>query len=313
MILTVTPNPCVDKTLFTGPVQLGAKIRAPRWTCIAGGKGCNVSRAVKVMGGSTSAMVLTGGPTGQHVVDMLEEADGIPVIPVPVEGLTRTITTVLEESLHRQTAFFEPGPQVSEKEHQRFIDLFRDAVLEASLVTLNGSAPDPGLDVLYRELLEIAAAAGVRVILDAYGPIFAAALEARPYMVKPNVEELEQLVGRSIHSREEQWQTMAWLHDQGIELVVLSLGAEGALVLSGKEQFHVQPPEITEINPVGSGDSLVAGFALGLTTGMDLETTAILGVAMGTANAMSWDIASFTREEVVSLLPRVTVTRRRND
>ena len=80
MILTVTPNPCVDKTLFTGPVQLGAKIRAPRWTCIAGGKGCNVSRAVKVMGGSTSAMVLTGGPTGQHVVDMLEEADGIPVI-----------------------------------------------------------------------------------------------------------------------------------------------------------------------------------------------------------------------------------------
>ena len=220
---------------------------------------------------------------------------------------------MLEESLHRQTAFFEPGPQVSEKEHQRFIDLFRDAVSEASLVTLNGSAPDPGLDGLYRELLGIAAAAGVRIILDAYGPIFAAALEARPYMVKPNVEELEQLVGRSIHTREEQWQTMAWLHDQGIELVVLSLGAEGALVLSGREQFHVQPPEIKEINPVGSGDSLVAGFALGLTTGMDLETTATLGVAMGTANAMSWDIASFTREEVVSLLPRVTVTRRGDD
>ena len=313
MILTVTPNPCVDKTLFTGPVQLGAKIRAPRWTCIAGGKGCNVSRAVKVMGGDTAAMVLAGGPTGRHVVDMLEEVDGIPVIPVPVDGLTRTITTVLEEPLHRQTAFFEPGPQVNETEYQRFIDLFRNAVSEATLVTLNGSAPDPDLDGLYRELIEIATAAGVRVILDAYGPIFAAALEARPYMVKPNVEELEQLVGRSIHSREEQWQTMAWLHDQGIELVVLSLGAEGALVLSDREQFHVRPPEITEINPVGSGDSLVAGFALGLTTDMDLETMAILGVAMGTANALSWDIASFTREEVVSLLPHINVVRRNDD
>lgn len=310
MILTVTPNPCVDKTLFTGPIQLGGKIRAPRSSCIAGGKGCNVSRAIRAMDGDTSAMVLVGGATGQHVVDMLEQDDDIPVIPVPVGGLTRTITTVLEEPPHRQTAFFEPGPMVTEAERIRFLNLFRETVPRASMVTLNGSAPDPSLDLLYHDFLEIARGAGVPVIVDAYGPIFAAALEARPWMVKPNVEELEALVGLPIDSREKQWQTMDWLHDKGVELVVLSLGAEGALVVSGQACFHVVPPVIQEVNPVGSGDALVAGFALGLTEGMPLDAAARLGVAMGTANAMSWDIGTFTREEVKVLLPQVQIVPR---
>ncbi len=308
MILTVTPNPCVDKTLFTGPIELGAKIRAQRCTCIAGGKGCNVSRAIKAMGGVTAAMVMVGGPTGRHVVDMLENQDGVPTVPVRVDGLTRTITTVLEEPLHRQTAFFEPGPLTTEVERRRFTDLFRDTVTRATLVTLNGSAPDPALDSLYHDLLGIARDCGVPVILDAYGAIFNQALDSRPFMVKPNVEELEQCLGVSLDTRKQQWDAVEALRGQGVELVVLSLGAEGALVASKEGCFHARPPRIEEVNPVGSGDALVAGFALGLTQGIGLMATIRLGIAMGTANAMSWDIGSFTREQVEALVPAVQLT-----
>lgn len=310
MILTVTPNPCVDKTLFTGPIQLGAKIRAPRCTCIAGGKGCNVSRAVKAMGGDTAAMVMVGGPTGRHVVDMLEKQDGVPTVPVWVDGLTRTITTVLEEPLHRQTAFFEPGPRTTEAERTRFSELFREAVKQAKLVTLNGSAPDPALDTLYRDLLDIAHACKVPVILDAYGPIFAKALEGKPFMVKPNVEELEILFASRLDAREKQWQAVDRLREGGIDLVVLSLGEEGALVASKEGCFHAVPPEIEEVNPVGSGDALVAGFALGLTQGKELLETIRLGIAMGTANAMTWDIGSFTRAQVEALKPAIQMVPR---
>lgn len=312
MILTVTPNPCVDKTLFTGPIQLGSKIRAPRWTCIAGGKGCNVSRAVKAMGGETAAMILAGGPTGRHVTDMLEQQDGVTVIPVRVAGLTRTITTVLEEEVHRQTAFFEPGPLTTEAERTGFLDLFREHVAGASLATFNGSAPDPALNMLYRDLLDIARAAGVPVILDAYGPIFANALDGQPHMIKPNVEELEQLFGHTLDTRGKQWQAVDELRGRGIPLVVLSLGAEGALIAAEQKCFHALPPVIKEVNPVGSGDALVAGFALGLTRGMNLEETARLGIAMGTANAMSWDIGSFSRDQVEALLPQVRILPRTN-
>ncbi|HOC68999.1 MAG: Tagatose-6-phosphate kinase [Candidatus Hydrogenedentes bacterium ADurb.Bin101] len=310
MILTVTPNPCVDKTLFTGPIELGAKIRAQRCACIAGGKGCNVSRAVKAMGGDTVAMVMVAGPTGRHVVDMLEKRDGVPTVPVWVDGLTRTITTVLEEPPHRQTAFFEPGPLTTGAERRRFTDLFREAITQAELVTLNGSAPDPALDTLYRDLLDIAHAGKVPVILDAYGMIFANALQSRPFMVKPNVEELELLFASRLDTREKQWQAVDRLREGGVERVVLSLGEEGALVASKEGCFHVVPPKIDEVNPVGSGDALVAGFALGLTRGKDLVETARMGIAMGTANAMTWDIGSFTRAQVEALKPAVRLVPR---
>lgn len=312
MILTVTPNPCVDKTLFIDALRPGEKIRAPRCTSIAGGKGCNVSRAVKAMGRDTIAMPMVGGATGAHVVELLEQQDGIRCAPVWVGAMTRTITTVLEEPIHRQTALFEPGPQVTEAECAAFMERFEAVAPTASLVTFNGSAPDPKLDSLYRDLVACAQKHGVRSIVDAYGTIFARALEARPYMVKPNIEEAEQWLGRPLRDREAQWTAVDALLEQGVALVVLSLGAEGALVADGRQRFHMRPPAIEEVNPVGSGDALVAGFAIGLVEGMELMETARLGVAMGAANALSWDIGRFTAEQVHDLMPKCSGDRMPN-
>ena len=310
VIVTITPNPCVDKTVFIDRLHVGEKNRAPRYTCIAGGKGCNVSRAVNAMGGSTLAMPFVGGHTGRHVVEMLTEEDGVRCAPIWVSAMTRTITTILEEPVHRQTAVFEPGPAVTKPEGAAALEQVAAVLSKATVITMNGSAPDRTLDHFYHDVTRMANEAGVKTILDAYGPICEQGLTANPYMVKPNVEEAEQLLGCSINTRADQWAAVDSLRVKGVSLVVLSLGAAGALVACKAGCFHVMPPAIDEVNPVGSGDALVAGFALGLAGDKPIEDTARLGVAMGTANAMSWDIGAFTSEQVNALLPDITITPR---
>jgi tagatose 6-phosphate kinase len=309
MILTVTTNPCVDKTVFIDALEPGAKIRSRKCTCIPGGKGNNVSRAVKALGGESAALNLLAGPPGTHVLEMLEAQDGIPCIPVWVQGLTRTITTVLEEPIHRQTAIFEPGPKVTPEDIDRIHQVFAEALKKARVVTFNGAVPDPALHPLYRDLIQIARQAGVFTILDSYGAEFALGLDAAPDMVKPNTVEAEGLLGFPLDNRAAQWQAVDAFHARGVDLVVLSLGAEGALVSRAGERLEVTPPSIHEVNPVGSGDALVAAFALGLEEEWPLEEMARLGVAAGTANAMSWDIGHFTRAQVDTVAAQVRLNR----
>jgi len=307
MILTVTPNPCVDKTIFVDTIELGGKHRAPKYACIPGGKGNNVSRAVKALGYETAVLTIVGGRTGQHVVDMIEQQDGVRCIPVWVAGMTRTITTILEESPRRQTAFFEPGSPVTATEMDLIIEVFRSAVREARVVAFSGTVPDPLLHPLYRKLIGIAKDAGVCTILDSYGEEFRQGLEAVPYMVKPNLVELRQWAKDPVDTETAKWRAIDALHAAGVTLVVLSLGKDGALVSRAGERLRVIPPAIEEVNPVGSGDTLVAGFAIGLHEGWPLDQTARLAVAAGTANAMSWDIGHFTREEVEAVAAKVRI------
>jgi tagatose 6-phosphate kinase len=308
MILTVTPNPCVDKTVFIGELKVGTFMRSGKCTCIPGGKGTNVSRAVNALGRATKAMVIVGGHPGAHVVDMIREQDGVEPVPVWVASQTRTITTVLEEPIHRQTAFFEPGSRVTDAEADRLVEIFAEAVRDARVVTFNGTVPDPNIRNLYSRLIPLAKEAGAITILDSHGPEFGLGLDALPYMVKPNVAETEELVGFALDSDAAQWKAIDALHARGVEMVVLSLGKDGALVSRGGERLRVVPPVIQEINPVGSGDALVAGFAIGLMEGMPLREMARLGVAAGTANAMNWDIGHFKAEEVEAVAARVTIT-----
>jgi 1-phosphofructokinase family hexose kinase len=307
MIFTVTPNPCVDKTVFIDTLKVGTFMRSQRCTCIPGGKGTNVSRAVKALGRKTRAMVVVGGHPGAHVVEMIEHQDGVECAPAWVESQTRTITTVLEEPIHRQTAFFEPGSRVTEAEYQGIIETFRTAVDGANVVTFNGTVSDSAIKTLYHDLIPIAKGRGALTILDSHGPEFALGRESVPYMVKPNIAETEELVGYILDTAEARWRAIDFFHDKGVTLVVLSLGKDGALVSREGERFQVVPPTIQEINPVGSGDALVSGFAIGLLEGMPLRDMAVLGSAAGAANAMSWDIGHFTKAEVEALIGRVEI------
>jgi tagatose 6-phosphate kinase len=254
-------------------------------------------------------MVIVGGHPGAHVVEMIEQQDGVACAPVWVQSQTRTITTVLEEPIHRQTAFFEPGSCVTASESDAIVETFRGVISEARVVTFNGTVCDRSIEGLYGTLIPIAKERGVLTILDSHGPEFARGLDAVPYMVKPNVAETEELVGYALDTDDAKARAIRFFHEKGVELVVLSLGKDGALVSRGGERFHVVPPAIQEVNPVGSGDALMAGFASGLLEDMPPETMARLAVAAGAANAQSWDIGHFTKEEVEDIEQNVTVRR----
>lgn len=307
MILTVTPNPCVDKTVFIDRLEPGAFMRSQRCTCIPGGKGNNVARAVKAMGRKAIALTVVGGHPGAHVVEMIEQQDGVPCVPVWVASQTRTITTVLEESIHRQTAFFEPGSKVTPGEYEDLCRIFSSSLDGVDVVSFSGTVSDTSIARLYADLIPLAKERGILTILDTHGPELAQGLEAVPTMVKPNVAELTQFAGFALETLESRLRAIGGLHEIGIDLVVLSLGAEGALVSRGGVRLRAIPPTIDEINPVGSGDSLVAGFAIGLSEGQPLDAMARTACAMGTANAMNWDIGHFTRQQVVALEARVRI------
>lgn len=314
MILTVTPNPCVDKTVYVDTLRLGTFIRAPKYTCIPGGKGTNVSRAVKQLGGETAAFVVVGGHTGRHVVEMIENQDGVECIPAWVRDATRTITTVLETSNHRQTALFEPGPRLTPEEVRSILNQFEQVLPRATLVTFNGTVSDPIAKHLYQEMIALAKAQGILTLLDSHGEEMALGIEAVPHMVKPNIAELEELWGEPLPSIKEIGKAAEALHQKGIELVVVSRGKEPLLISSiTGERLIAYPPEIKEVNPVGSGDALVAAFAMGLAEGKTLEQMAKLGCAAGAANAMSWDIGHFSIEEIDQLLPLVRVEYQKSD
>ncbi len=307
VILAVTPNPCVDKTVFIDTIEVGTFMRASRFSCVPGGKGNNVARAVHTMGRAAKAFMVVGGHTGAHVVDMIQHDDGVEAVPVWVQSPTRTITTVLEESVHRQTAFFEPGSRITPEEEQAIRTVFANAVQGTTVVTFNGTVSDKSIQTLYRDLVPIAKAAGALTILDTHGPELAHGIDAAPYMVKPNVAEAAELVGYPLDTLEAKHDALAFFHQRGVSLVVLSMGKEGFLVSDGAKRYHVLPPAIEEINPVGSGDCLVAGFAIGLMEGLSLEETATLGCAMGTANAMTWNIGHFDLQQLPFLRDRVVL------
>jgi len=308
VILTLTPNPCVDKTLFIPSVELGSKHVAEKYGCVPGGKGSNVSRAVKSLGFDTAAMVVVGGAPGKHVVQMIEEDDGVICHPVWVAGMTRTITTILETAIHRQTPLFEPGPSVTESEKQLLIAQFQDHVSHASVVTFNGTVPDSSLGDLYAVLIPIAKECGAVTILDSHGTEFALGINAKPYMVKPNKHEAGEWAGFELTTVKDCLNAIDRYHNFGIPLVVMSLGPEGALVSQNGVCLQACPPKIKEINAVGSGDALVAGFAIGLHLGDDIETMTRRGIAAGTANAMCWDIGHFAPDEVEKIASQVKIT-----
>lgn len=309
MLLTLTPNPCVDKTLFIDSYAPGMRLRSERCTYVAGGKGNNVSRVAQMLGHATRAINVVGGPVGDHVLQMLEQDDGIDCVPCRVEGMTRTITTVLEEASGRQTAFFDPGPEVRAGEVDVILRTFQEHLGDATLVTLNGTVPDPSMASLYRECIALARAAKIPVIMDAHGVAFAEGLKAAPDAIKPNLEEAAEAVGFALDDEASQWRAVDWFHAQGVALVVLSRGAEGLLISRGEERLRVIPAPIQEVNPVGSGDSLVAGLAIGMVAGWPLERIARYGAALGTANAARWEICVFDESEVEPYMDACIVTR----
>lgn len=294
MILTLTVNPAIDCTYTTDRISYEDRVYVRTSFEQAGGKGINAAHVIHALGGKVLALATAGGVTGKRLTALLEESH-LPVSLIPIRHpIRRNITISDQQGL--TIKLDEAGPQISAGEEKRIEAATRDKLEGVSWLMLCGSLP-PGISVdFYARLIEIAREKGVRTLLDAGGEALRVGIQARPTMVKPNRQEAERLLNRSLMTRHQAVEAVGEIAALGVDTVVLSLGSDGALGVSGDSRYHVLAPEIRQACPIGAGDALAATTVWALSRDEPFVEALRWGVAAGTAAAATpgTSFASFT-------------------
>jgi 1-phosphofructokinase len=261
MIVTLTPNPSVDRTIEVDALHRGAVLRARASRVDPGGKGVNVSRALAANGRKTRAVLPAGGWEGEQLAALLAPAD-VPVVVVAVTGSVRANVSVVEPD-GTVTKLNEPGPRLSAAEIEAVTNAAVAAAADAEWLAVSGSLP-PGAPVdFYAPLVERLRAAGTRVAVDSSGAPLLAALPARPDLVKPNREELAEATGRPVATLGDVVAAAEQLRAQGATAVLASLGADGAVLVEAAGATWGHAPVERPRSAVGAGDAMLAGFLAG--------------------------------------------------
>lgn len=311
LIVTVTLNAAWDRTYFVDGFAAGRAHRVALVKGCAGGKGINVARTIRALGGCAVATGLVGGTTGRAILGGLA-AEGIDHEFASVAAESRNTVTIVDRVSGLVTELREPGDLVSSQEAEAFLSILRRLLWRARMVVLSGSLP-PGLpSAYYASLVALAKEFGVKTALDTSGPPLREGLAAAPYLAKPNLEEALEICGCGPGSVVGDKVTVAAgaavrLAACGTEVVVISLGEHGAVMYWGKRLWHASVSLERVVNAVGSGDALVGGVALALTRGEDPVDALRLGVAAGAANALTETAGMCRREDVSALLGRVEI------
>lgn len=299
MIKTVTLNPAVDKTVEINDFKVGEVNRISSIRLDAGGKGINVSKTIKALDGSSIATGFLAGRNGDYIKDCLNQMEVFNDF-LFVKGETRTNLKVVDRRSQTNTDINEPGLiEVTEEdlrglEHRIFSDMSKDDIL-----ILSGSVPSNTPVGIYREWTERANKSGIRVLLDAERELLREGIKARPYLVKPNIEELESLLSRKLNDMDEIVSAGRSLLDMGIEMVVISLGADGAVFFHGEHPIYSEGLKVDVKSTVGAGDAMVAAFAFAISRDYPFEKAAALSVAAGTANVASEGTQPPDRKDVL--------------
>lgn len=304
-IVTVTLNPAVDKTIHLPRLCPGALNRVGRVRRDPGGKGINVARALKLWGENPLAIGWVGGYQGRWILERLEEW-GIEHEFVETEGAeTRTNLKVVEEAVDRVTDINEPGSPIDEEAIRRFLDVYDGAIRQAEIAVLSGSLPPGAPPDFYGTLIERAKRFGVKVYLDADGPALQEGIRHSPYAVKPNLTELEGLVGHALEDEDERWSAARSLLEQGIHLVALSMGAEGAWFFTEGKAIRAWAPRVSVSSTVGAGDTMVAALTMGELKRWPLDEVIRFVVAAASATASKEGTQFAALEESKSLMDQV--------
>lgn len=305
LIATVTMNPSIDQHILIDRLVKDDAIRAREIRRDPGGKGLNVSRVLSELGAPTIAFGVTGGGAGYIVKRLLHERE-IPFHAVEVAEETRINFIVTDRSDRTQTRISSPGPWVPLEVGDHVVDLVLGLRPAPRWWVLGGSLP-PGIPAdFYARLIERLQASGARCVLDADDQALRIGLEARPFAIKPNESELERLVGRSLRGESEILGAAREILRQGVELVAVSLGGEGALVVTARTAVHTDAPAVEVRSKVGAGDSFLAALVIGLARGDSLEAATCFATAAGTAAVVHEGTQLCRREDVEALLPRVS-------
>lgn len=299
-ITTVTINPSLDKsTKFTGLVA-EQKIRCgvPRYD--AGGGGINVSKAIAKLGGSSTCVFTSGGSTGEMLEQLLKEQK-MESIVIKTKNWTRENFIAFENISKSQYRFGFPGNEFSTSEKQQILQSIESD--KSAYLVLSGSLNE-GLETdFYQKIAAIANQSNTKVIVDTSGEALRKVLETGVYMIKPNIGELAKLIGADHLNIEGVEKGAKKLIEKGsAEIVVVSLGADGAILISKEETHLVKAPKVEKKSTVGAGDSMVGGMVWALTQNKTLKEVIQIGVCCGTAATMNDGTQLFKKEDVMRLL-----------
>ncbi|HSP80574.1 MAG TPA: 1-phosphofructokinase family hexose kinase [Myxococcaceae bacterium] len=299
-IATLTLNPTIDESTTVDHVVPEHKLRCAQPTYEPGGGGLNVSRAIRNLGGESVVLWTRGGPAGQLLSELLEK-EGLRNESIPISGFTRTNFIVLEMATTLQYRFGMPGPELTEEEAERCLEAVRRLRPVPDYLVVSGSLP-PGLGDDFCARVAKAVPASTRVVVDTSGEPLRRALEAGVYLVKPNLRELGQSVGRELRDDpaiEEAAREL--VRDGRAQVVVVSVGAGGALVVSAEGLERVRSPTVPIKSKVGAGDSMVGGMVLALSRGLPLREVVRYGVSAGAGAVMTAGTELCRREDVERL------------
>jgi len=307
-IATITLNPSLDRTITVPGLKVN---ESNRWTSVhyyAGGKGIDVSRAIHEMGGQTTAYGFIGGHEGRSLEILLDE-EGVLFSFTPIRQETRVNFVISDTKASQQTIINAPGPRISKRELERFLNKLRGIYPSLKLMVASGSVP-PGVPVdIYYTIVAEAKDRGIRTALDSAGQWLEEGIKAKPYLIKPNVLEAEELLKTELPTEEAIARAALTLVEMGIEIAVISRGKDGIIAASKHGIFKAVSPEVKVRSAVGAGDCTVAGLVLKLAQGEPLIEACRLAVAMGTATVLTPGTELCHKADVEKLLPQIKVTK----
>lgn len=281
-IITITLNPSLDKSITVPQLVPEKKLRCSSSEVDPGGGGVNVSRALHKLGLNSLAVFLSGGYTGKKLEELLmnEEVD---IIALPIKEATRENFIVFDEEKRLQYRFGMEGAAVTDTEWKAVLNYVSEQT-EVSYIVASGSLP-PGVPMnFFGQLAALAKKINAKLIVDTSGEALEFAAKEGLYMLKPNLNELSSLIGKTnLAETEIVSAARTVINSGGCEIMVVSLGGDGALLVTAEDQYKVKPPKVTVMSTVGAGDSMVGGILYALSKGCTYKEILMYGVAAGTA------------------------------
>ena len=308
MIYTITFNPALDYTVQVEKFEIGKINRTKSENILAGGKGLNVSIILKRLGIENTALSFIAGFTGKELerkirqynieTEFIETNRGYTRINVKISSLEKN--SLIQES---ETALNGNGPEITENDIEKLLQKIQN-INSNDIVILSGNIPKCINENIYEIICKKLNEKNVLFIVDATKELLMNVLKFKPFLIKPNKEELEETFNEKIESKEEIIEHAKKLQKMGAQNVLVSLGGDGAILVTNEnKEYFINAPKGKVLNTVGAGDSMVAGFIAGYEKSGEYEYAFKMGVATGSASAFSMSLA--TKEEVVNLLKEI--------
>lgn len=306
-IITVTFNPAIDKSTAVPALIPEKKLKCTNPVYEPGGGGINVARAIKKLGGTATAVYMAGGYTGKAFTQLVNK-EGIHTIVTEIKENTRENLIVLETSTNQQYRFGMPGPFVLEQEWQQCLAQI-EKIKEADFIVVSGALPQGVPVTVYKNIASIAQSKNAKLIVDSSGEALKEAVQAGVYLIKPNLGELASLVGKEeLDIERVDVSAKEVIEKENCEVVVVSMGAAGAMLVTKDIAMHIMPPAVKIKSTVGAGDSMVAGIVLSLAQNKSITEAARYGVACGTAATMNPGTKLCRKEDALHLFNLIQAT-----